>query len=385
MNVAITYHYFAIYRLPVLRALMTQRNPRYELISGKQSNLAGLKTIDPELAERPVEKGGLRWKLIRNYWLKKWILWQSGHIALALASRYDTLIFLGDRRFLSTWVSALLARLTGKRVLMWTHGLRSKPRSFAARSNLWFYRLAHGLLLYGHRARKLLIDEGFKPSALHVVYNSLDYEAQKQQRERLSQAQIQDTRQELFAHSEDPVLVFIGRLIENKKLDMLVEACSRLNRSDRPVNLLLIGEGPLRESLEQQARNSGCPERFRLYGACYDETELARLLLASDLCVCPGALGLTAMHCLAYGLPVITSDCMDLQKPEVEAIQPGMSGQFYRHGDIEDLTEQIRRWLNRSVSRAQTAEDCIRVIEERYNPRTQVDIINRAVRGEPAR
>lgn len=384
MRVAITCHFFAVYRAALLRALMQQDDPQYTLVSGRRSNLPALRTMDPALADRPVSEGGLRWSFVRNLWLRKMALWQTGHIRLALSSDYDTIIYLGDWRFVSTWISALLARLRGKRVLMWTHGLRSRSRGLLGRVRMAFYSLAHGLLLYGHHARSLLINAGFDPDALYVIYNSLDYEEQKALRDRLRSREIAETKAALFTDSSVPVLIFIGRLIDRKRLDMLIEAAARLRDCGKPVNVLLIGEGPSLPDLKAKADQAGLADRVVFYGACFDETQLARLMLSADLCVCPEAVGLTVMHALAYGLPVIASDGVARHGPEFEAIVPNVSGQFFKDGDVESLAHCVEAWIDRPVSREATAASCTRIIEKYYNASVQVEMINQAVRGVPA-
>ena len=46
-----------------------------------------------------------------------------------------------------------------------------------------------------------------------------------------------------------------------------------------------------------------------------------------------------AIHALAYGTPVITHDDLDRQMPEVEVISEGLTGAFFKHGDVADLAE----------------------------------------------
>lgn len=56
----------------------------------------------------------------------------------------------------------------------------------------------------------------------------------------------------------------------------------------------------------------------------------AEFIYNADLCVSPGNVGLTAMHSLVFGCPVITHNCFEWQMPEFEAIQPGITGDFLR-------------------------------------------------------
>ena len=114
--------------------------------------------IDIEKVKIPVEKGGLRWKLVKNTWFGKKLLWQSGLVKLALSREFDVVIYLGVVYHLSTWVSCFLARLSGKRTYMWSHGFLRKEVGLKGDVRSIFYGLCDGMLLYHHRARDILIE-----------------------------------------------------------------------------------------------------------------------------------------------------------------------------------------------------------------------------------
>ena len=114
-------------------------------------------------------------------------------------------------------------------------------------------------------------------------------------------------------------------------------------------------------------------------GEVYSESELCPLIAAADLCVSPGAVGLTVMHALVYGTPVITHDDLDNQKPEFEAIQPGVTGALFRRGDVQSGRHH-RAWL--SVDRDRTREDeCREWLLRFYTADNQREIIDQAVDG----
>lgn len=64
------------------------------------------------------------------------------------------------------------------------------------------------------------------------------------------------------------------------------------------------------------------------YGSCYDEQTNAELIYNADMCVAPGNVGLTAIHAMTFGCPVITHSDFKWQMPEFEAIHPGKTGDF---------------------------------------------------------
>jgi glycosyltransferase involved in cell wall biosynthesis len=117
------------------------------------------------------------------------------------------------------------------------------------------------------------------------------------------------------------------------------------------------------------------------YGSSFDEVENAKLIYASDLCVAPGEIGLTAMHSLVYGTPVVTHGDFSKQMPEYEAVVSGRSGLFFREGDLLDLTDKINCWLDAGKCRDEVRTDCREIILKKYNPSYQREVIEKAIAG----
>lgn len=354
--------------------------PEYIIYSGRNSNL-DIKTIDTAKSNIPVSDGGLKWRFIHNFWITKDILWQSGLIKLSLYREFDAIIYLGQMYFISTWVSAFLARLSGKRVLMWTHGFIKVEANLKGWIRSCFYKLADGILLYGNRARRIMISKGFDPNKLFVVYNSLDYHKQKFLREKITQEDCKLLRKKLFDTPELPILLFVGRLTSTKKLNMILQAAHILTKRNFLLNILFVGDGNENSRLKHISKELGIDKRVRFYGACHNEEELAVINLTADICVSPGEVGLTAMLSLAYGTPVITHDNFSNQGPEYEAIQNGLNGRFFKENDTEDLAMTIQQWLEDNVKNKRTPEQCYGVIEKYYNSEYQIGILNSAVMG----
>jgi hypothetical protein len=95
--------------------------------------------------------------------------------------------------------------------------------------------------------------------------------------------------------------------------------------------------------------------------------------------VSPGNVGLTCMHSFGYGVPVITHDDADEQMPEWEAIVPGVTGDVFRRNSAEDLARVIRQWTKSAFVAESTRERCLQTVTDRYHPRTQRLLIERAV------
>lgn len=110
--------------------------------------------------------------------------------------------------------------------------------------------------------------------------------------------------------SHGPVkLLFVGRLVPQKGLDVLLEALSLLSRDAR-WTLTLAGDGPAWTSLVAQATRNGVLDRLKLLGWCSKE-DLARIYRDADVFVLPSrdeGMSNALLEAMATGLPVICTD-----------------------------------------------------------------------------
>ena len=209
-----------------------------------------------------------------NVYFRGILVWQRTVIGSVLATRASTCVLLGDMFVLSTWLAALVLRMRGIPVVFWGHGLYGNESFLRRKIRLAFLRLANVNLVYGSRARALLLDAGFAGDRVRVVYNSLDYVQQVALRRTSLDVEFY-RRSDLFSDATLPVLVFIGRLTPQKRLDQLVDAVRDLNHRAPRYNLVFVGDGPEKPLLE--ARSEVISEHVAFVGACYEESEIARL------------------------------------------------------------------------------------------------------------
>ena len=101
----------------------------------------------------------------------------------------------------------------------------------------------------------------------------------------------------------------------------------------------------------------------------------------SDVCVMPGRIGLTAIHALSNGVPVISHSNFDHQMPESEVILDGVTGYFFTMNDFASLVDKLLLVARGECSRNVSKFDCFRVVAEIYNAENQVNIIQRAIDG----
>lgn len=141
----------------------------------------------------------------------------------------------------------------------------------------------------------------------------------------------------------DRELAFVGRMIHDKGADLLLEALSILGERGLRPGLTLIGDGPQRVTLEQQAVQRGLKGQVHFTGVLQNQA-LASELNRHRLLVVPSRwaepFGVVALEGLACGCAVIGSRDGGLG----EAI--GTAGATFANGDVLGLADLMQRALN---------------------------------------
>lgn len=301
------------------------------------------------------------------------LFFQSGVLSL-IWEPYDIYLGLGETHGISTWLFPILVRLfkPKKKVFFWSHGWYGKESKIQTVVKKVFFRLPNGgTFVYGDYARNLMIKEGLPANKIFVIHNSLAYHKQLELR---NMVKPQPLYEEHFGNT-NPVLLMIGRLNIRKHMDILFYALSKLNEKGIFYNIVLIGDGEDKEKLMKLSEELSIKKQVWFYGACYDERMNADLIYNSDLCVVPGDVGLTAIHSMMFGTPVISHNHFPFQGPEHEAIRPGLTGDFYDFGSVDSLAETINLWFLNHSDRAAVRSACYREIDTQWTPEFQINVL----------
>lgn len=277
---------------------------------------------------------------------------------------------------LSSWMFLLLSKFKKQKVYHWDHGWYGKE-SFARK---WikriYFGLANGSFIYGDYAIKLMIQNGFNGDKLYPIHNSLDYQSQLSLRHSIQSSSLYQNH---FGNN-NPVIIFIGRLTKVKKLDMIVDAVNELKAKGEEYNVVFVGDGVERESLELRAESLGIKNQIWFYGECYDEKTNAELIYNADLCVAPGNIGLTAIHALMFGCPAVSHNDFTWQMPEFEVVKEGVTGAFFKHDDVESLAKVISAWFsNHKDNRDAVRNACYKEIDNNWTPDYQIQVLKRVI------
>jgi glycosyltransferase involved in cell wall biosynthesis len=172
-------------------------------------------------------------------------------------------------------------------------------------------------------------------------------------------------------------ILHVGRLVEKKGTALLIDALDRLKTAHPEANLVVIGDGPLRPSLERLARQLGVGGKVRFLGS-QPPTAVAEWMRSAALLAVPSvtahdgdAEGLPTVipEAAASGLPVVGSDHSGIP----EAIADEHSGFIVPEGQVEPLTGRLAELLGSRDLRRSMGLAARKLAESRFDRRTQVE------------
>ena len=171
-------------------------------------------------------------------------------------------------------------------------------------------------------------------------------------------------------------LIAIGRHIAVKQFEVAIKAVALVNAKShrRSIELVLVGNGPERATLEGTAKSLGCADVIHFCGWLEGE-ELSRQIESADALVLTSsfdAYGVVVLEALARGRPVFASDGV------VAALdRDDGSGAIIRHqsGDTELLAQQIELFAN-DRERLLRASLAARAIAEQWKPQRAASILD---------
>ncbi|MCC6441654.1 MAG: glycosyltransferase [Rhodanobacteraceae bacterium] len=121
-------------------------------------------------------------------------------------------------------------------------------------------------------------------------------------------------------------VVSVGRLDSQKDPALLLDAVARLAGENTDLNWLVVGDGVLRASLEQQVASAGIGARVRFLGLMAP-TQIAELLQVADVFALSSAyegMPMAVLEALGSGVPVATTDVGEVR----QVVKPGINGEI---------------------------------------------------------
>ncbi|MGB9431102.1 MAG: glycosyltransferase [Candidatus Acidiferrum sp.] len=187
------------------------------------------------------------------------------------------------------------------------------------------------ILAVSHFVKKKLLRQGFSPEKVHVHYIGVDTAVFKPQ----------------YRVPRERKVLFVGRLVEKKGCEYLIQAMESIQRAMPDVELVVVGDGPLRGSLEQLAKSM--LRRYLFTGS--QTAESIRDWMSRSMVLCTPSIvassgdsegfGMVFIEAQSSGLPVVSFSSGGVP----EAARHGESGYLAPEKDWRALSNYIAKLL----------------------------------------
>ncbi len=147
---------------------------------------------------------------------------------------------------------------------------------------------------------------------------------------------------------DEKVVLYLGRLGREKKLEVMLRAAKIILRKRNDVRFVIGGHGPAEGYYRDVARRLGIADRVKFLGFV-SEKELPHLYAMSDMFCMPSTFetqGVVSLEAMATGKPVVGADYLGLK----DTIIKGKNGERFAPGDYTECARKIEKVLNNSAT-----------------------------------
>jgi glycosyltransferase involved in cell wall biosynthesis len=220
-------------------------------------------------------------------------------------------------------------------------------------------QVATALVAVSSRVKELAVTgEGIRPERVTLIPNGVTLPPDGA----YPQEQIDHIRQIFDIHSDAPVLISVGRLSRQKGHRYLLEAMPSVLERFPHVVVLLVGDGPQRADLEQQARHLGVETSARFLGT---RDDVYHLLAAADVFVLPSVsegMPMALLEALGMGVAVVASNLTGI----ADVVEDGRHGLLTPPGKPDSLAHAVTRLLEDDDLRANLSQSGKQLVRQEY-------------------
>lgn len=345
------------------RVLPVYRAPFFDLLAESCQGGLTLSAGEPRLKEAIETTSEVRvanLNQVHNIHLlggQLYLCWQSGLNHWLTTQNPDALIVEANPRYPSTLPAIRWMKERSRPVIGW--GLGSPPLAgvFAGMrkiGRLNFIRQFDALLTYSQRGAAEYIELGYPAKQLFVAPNAA------------ARRPIQPMHERRPFFKDRANLLFVGRLQNRKRVDLLIQACAALPVNIQP-HLVIVGDGPDRAALESLASQVYPMTEF--IGSKYG-LDLIPYYEKADLFVLPGTGGLAVQEAMSHGLPVIVAQGDGTQDDLVTK----NNGWQIPANDLQSLIRTLRLALSDPILLRKMGVESHRIVSEEINLEEMVKV-----------
>jgi glycosyltransferase involved in cell wall biosynthesis len=342
------------FRVPFFRALAATEGIDFHLLYA-----------DGEVPTVPADGFSVECRVIRD--LPGGLFWDGTHLAKLKTGSWDVHILTWNTRYLSLIPTIRRGKKAKAGMICWGHGYSKNESRLRQWLRFKTAQMSDAIVLYSESVAESYIERGIPSEKVFLALNSLDPGPIQAARD----AVLADPdRQAAFCKEHGlngPVLLYVSRLYPENRVEMLMQSTKDLLAEFPTLKTVIIGVGPGLEAVEARAKELGIEEHVIFTGAVYGEENVAPWFAASDAFCYPENIGLSILHAMNHALPVVTSDKIEAQNPEIGALRDGENGLLYRDGDNADMTAKLRALLTDKELHSKLSAEAHRTATQDYS------------------
>lgn len=196
---------------------------------------------------------------------------------------------------------------------------------------------------YTKMSANIICGMGFNKDNITIVNNSIDLDDFEKLINSIKDSELEVSYYELFKKkrsAEDVVGIFCGRLVELKKIPLLLESITLINKLYKNFKMIIIGDGEHKKLVDEfSKKNNWCVSIDSVY-----ERKKALYFSHADIFINTGMTGLAILDAFKAKLPYITMD-NKIHSPEIDYLESGVNG-FMSKNCKDDLVKCICELIN---------------------------------------
>ena len=201
------------------------------------------------------------------------------------------------------------------------------------------------------------------PDRVHTIHSGINVDKFNRPKARES------LRQNFGFEPDDFVVGYVGRLVEGKGLECLLNAAHQVLAQQPKISFLIVGDGPLKDTIELMSYELGIASKVIFTGY---RTDIPEILAVTDVFVLPSlteGLPLSLMEAMAAGKPVIVTDVGGVE----ELVFSGRTGILISPDSVSDIKSAILDLFDHPEKRNNISQAGQSDIIQNYSVQRMVD------------
>ena len=289
----------------------------------------------------------------------------------------EIIVMFGNPGFISNILLMKWAKKRKIRVLLWVCAwdsgkIQGISRRLKRKVSKYYYSQADAFIVYGTQAKRFLTDFKIPEERIRIAYNGIETDYMVNNKTNILKEAEKIRLQ--YAKSDDLIFIYVGGLIEAKKILQLIDQFHIFNSKYLNSKLWIIGDGTLKNAVQLKI-DQLANDNINYFGRIIEDIDM--YFAASDCFVLPGSGGLGLNQALFWKKPCI---CSIADGTEEDLIYEGDTGFYFKRDNWIDLQNAMERFMNCSkVEREKMGEKGHNLIVTQSNVNSMVEIFKETV------